>query len=134
MTLFTTVTFAAVPLFPALLMPINVPVEPDVLGMLKMRLRETVVVRASPNCIPVTATEVFKSRIVFCVMVLVPWLAKLIPVRAVARAADSKIVFPLMVQLSLPADGVIVIPLPVKLLNWLLETVLFLFGIAAEVL
>ena len=40
---------------------------------------------------------------------------------------------PLIVQLSLPADGVIVIPLPVKLLNWLFEITLFLFGIAAEV-
>src|SRR2546430_8616370 len=98
-----------------------------------MRLRETVVARASPNCIPVTATEVFKSRIVFCVIVLVPWLAKLIPVRAVVRAADSKIVLPLIVQLSLPADGVIVMPLPVKLLNELLEMTLFLFGIAADV-
>ena len=98
-----------------------------------MRLRETVVARASPNCMPVTATEVFKSRIVFCVIVLVPWLAKLMPVRAVARAADSKMVLPLIVQLSLPADGDMVMALPVKLSNWLSEMTLFLFGIAAEV-
>ena len=72
MKLFTTVTFAGLPLLPMELMPINVPVEPDVLGMLKMALRETVVARASPNCIPVTAADVVKSQIALCVIVFVP--------------------------------------------------------------
>ena len=55
------------------------------------------------------------------------------PMRAVVRAADSKIKLSLIVQLSLPADGAIVMALPVKFLKWLAERVLFLFGIAAEV-
>ena len=130
--LFTSVTDVSKPEPPLCLIPFNALTEPLVLGIEKMRFRETVVPKALPNCMPVTELEVLRSRTVFSVIEFVPAALKAIPVNAVVRAADSKIVFPVIVQLSFPVD-VEVMPLVVKLLSWLLEMVLFLFGMAADV-
>lgn len=133
--LLTIVRLAGFPLDPVVFMPVKVEVEPDVLGKLKIWLRETVVARASVKFIPVVATEVLRSRIVFNVIVFVPWLAKAMPVRAelLAVTGSPEIVFPLIVHASLPADVTIDMPVPVKFLSVFPEIEFVLFGITAEV-
>src|SRR6187397_2691329 len=88
------------------------------------------VARASRRRMPVTVFEVFRSRIVFNVIELIPDDEKEIPDIPVVRVDSWKIILLLIVQLSftleLPTNGK-VMPFAVKFFKILPETLMLLF-------